>query len=393
MNISKKLIEWQKEELIDIATVEKINKYEAHASKPIALWAIGGLGVFSVLVGIISMIASNWHHTSAWLKLFTALLICLCVATALYRIAHRSVDSTKSLWAQELLVIFYYGFILASMALIGQVYQLNGSFNILLCVWILATIPLTLLGRGKFLATLWMISFGITYFLNLQVLYYFIESGTRSEFYSFIVVGSLCFTAPVIFIFLSGIPWLYKNRPVFSMVFSRSSWFGIILMGWLSQFFWYDNYTMNGRFISYPTSIFCVLVALLFAFIPKIYAKETSEMVLSMRVVLITAFLFTAISAYFWKNNSLPLVGALSNLAYLCVLAWAALKINSIGFFNAVTALIGLRIIAIYLEVFGTMFDTGIGLIIGGALTLFVALWWFKKSNALANRLSMLGMR
>ena len=93
MNISKKLIEWQKEDLIDIATVEKINEYEAHIARPIALMVVGGLGVFSVLMGLISVIASNWQVTPAWLKLFSALLINLCVAIALYRLACRSSDS------------------------------------------------------------------------------------------------------------------------------------------------------------------------------------------------------------------------------------------------------------------------------------------------------------
>lgn len=153
MNLSKKLIEWQREDLIDIATVEKINEYEAHLTRPIALLVVGGLGVFSVLVGIISVIASNWHVIPAWLKLFSVLLINLCLAIALYRLAYRSSDSNQLGWIQELLVIFYYGFTLASIALIAQTYQLGWGLNLLLLVWTLITIPLMLLGRGKFLAT------------------------------------------------------------------------------------------------------------------------------------------------------------------------------------------------------------------------------------------------
>ncbi|MBA6291480.1 DUF2157 domain-containing protein [Colwellia sp. MB3u-70] len=391
MKISKKLSEWQQENLIDAAIVEKINEYESHASKPIALWVVGGLGVFAVIVGIVSVIASNWQQTPAWVKLFAALLICLCVATALYRVARRNDNTTKRFWVQELLVIFYYGFVLAAMALIGQTYQLGGGLNKLFLAWTLATIPLVLLGRGKFLATLWMIGIGITYFLNIEVLYDVLEKITQSEFYSNITAGSLCVLTPVLFILVSRIPWLYKNRPLFSEAFSTWSWFAIILMGWFSQFFWYDNANLNGSVINYITLICFLAVVVLVLLIPKLYANGPEEMHLAMRIVLITVLVLSAVGAYFWQNDSSHLIGALSNLVYLCVLGWAALKIKSIGFFNTVTALICLRIIAIYLEVFGTMFDTGIGLIIGGVLTLFIAWWWFKKSDALASRLTMAG--
>jgi hypothetical protein len=87
----------------------------------------------------------------------------------------------------------------------------------------------------------------------------------------------------------------------------------------------------------------------------------------------------------------MPIIGALSNLIYLSVLAWAALKIKSTRYFNTVTAFICMRIVVIYLEVFGTMLDTGLGLIVGGTLTLFVAWWWLKKSDNLARRLTKNG--
>ncbi len=391
MKISKKLIEWQQENLIDSATVEKINEYESRTSKPIALWAIGGLGVFTVIVGIVSVIASNWQQTPASLKLFAALFICLCVAITLYRVACRDDDSIKKYWVQELLVIFYYGFVLAAMALIGQSYQLDGGVNTLFLAWTLATIPLVLLGRGKFLATLWILGIGITYFLNIEVLYYALEKITLSEFYSNIVAVTLCILTPVFFILVARIPWLYKNRPSFSKTFSTWSWLAIILMGWFSQFFWYANDTVNGSVIHYITLICFVAVVVLVALIPRLYSDAPEAMHLAMRIVVITVFILSAVGAYFWQNAGTHLIGALSNVAYLCVLGWVALKIKSIGFFNIVTALICLRVIAIYLEVFGTMLDTGIGLITGGVLTLFIAWWWFKKSAALANRLTTVG--
>ena len=55
--------------------------------------------------------------------------------------------------------------------------------------------------------------------------------------------------------------------------------------------------------------------------------------------------------------------------------------------FNALTALIALRVLVIYFEVFGSLLSTGVGLITGGVLTLLVGWLWQRKTAALAARL------
>jgi hypothetical protein len=45
-------------------------------------------------------------------------------------------------------------------------------------------------------------------------------------------------------------------------------------------------------------------------------------------------------------------------------------------------------VIVIYFEVFGSLLDTGLGLITGGALTLLLAWFWRKKTQSLAEHLS-----
>ena len=94
-----------------------------------------------------------------------------------------------------------------------------------------------------------------------------------------------------------------------------------------------------------------------------------------------------------WHTRSNELMGALSNLAYLCVLAWAAIKIRNTYLFNVFTAFICLRILVIYFEVFGSMMQTGLGLIVGGVLTLLISWWWFKRSNKLALRFGLAGSK
>jgi hypothetical protein len=122
-------------------------------------------------------------------------------------------------------------------------------------------------------------------------------------------------------------------------------------------------------------------------FIPRLYSEESNDTQLSMRVILVSVFILGA--SGIWHQQNLALIGALTNLLYMCVLAWAALKIKSTTLFNIVTALICIRILAIYFEVFGSMLETGIGLVFGGTLTLLIAWLWLKKSEALAQRLGL----
>jgi uncharacterized membrane protein len=390
MKLSKKLKEWQRENVIDSTVADRISQYEKQRSKPLILWAVGGMGTFTIIVGFISVIAANWMHTPDWLKLSVDLVACLVIAVALYRTINRESSKAEKPWLREILVIFYYGFTLASMALIGQTYQLGGSLAKLFLVWTVATIPLVLLGRGKFLAVLWLFGSATTYLLNVESLHDFIRTLTDSSHLTMAIFVSLYLLGPMLFILISRIPWLVRERPVAAGEISRFSWLAIIVFGWMCQFLWYEGAIYDyGEVSGYVIAICFIATAVMVYFIPALYSGEHHDTHLSMCVVMATVFLLGATAV--WHRYNLELVGALSNLLYLSVLAWVALKIKSTTLFNAVTALICLRIVVIYFEVFGSMLETGIGLIIGGALTLSIAWWWFKKSDTLAQQFSLHG--
>jgi uncharacterized membrane protein len=385
MGLSKKLGEWQQAKLIDSATADKISEFEKQSSKPIALWAFGGLGAFAIILGLVSVVASNWMQTPDWLKLAGALVLCLVIALALYRVISSENTSARNQWSREILVIFYYGFTLASMALIGQTYQLGGSIAKLLLVWTLITIPIVLLGRGKFLTVLWIVGTSVTYALNLETLEDIIRAVISQRYLRDVLFGVLYVLSPFFFILLSRIPWLVKNRSVMAGELSRYSWLAIVIGGWFLHFLWYQSINGSASDIK-SLQIFLIVsfvaTAAMIAFIPKLYATRSQDTHLAMRVVLIATFIIGATAL--WHDHREPLIGALSNIAYMVVLAWAALKIHSIKLFNVMTALICIRLLFIYFEVFGSMLETGIGLVVGGIITLLVVWGWFKKADSLA---------
>ncbi len=385
MGLSKKLREWQDAKLIDSATADKISDFEKLQSKPIALWAFGGLGAFAIILGLVSVVASNWMQTPDWVKLATDLILCLAIALILYRVISRKNTSARSQWLREILVIFYYGFTLASMALIGQTYQLGGSIAKLLLVWTAVTIPIVLLGRGKFLAVLWIVGTSTTYAFNINAFEDILRTFISQRYLLDVLLGVLYVLSPFFFILLSRIPWLVKHRSVMAGELSRYSWLAIIIGGWFCHFLWYESTSTSASEVT-SLQLFLIIsfvaTTAMIAFIPRLYASRTKDTHLAMRVVLIATFIIGATAL--WHDHSYPVIGAIINIAYMFILAWAALKIHSISMFNIMTAFICIRLLFIYFEVFGSMLETGIGLVLGGVITLFVVWGWFKKADSLA---------
>ena len=85
---------------------------------------------------------------------------------------------------------------------------------------------------------------------------------------------------------------------------------------------------------------------------------------------------------------SLDMLGACIQLLYLGLLAWTAVALGWMRVFNTLTALMALRVLIIYFEVFGSMLNTGLGMITGGTLTLLLAWAWKRKSPELAAELT-----
>jgi len=386
MRLNNKLSQWQQAGLIDKHTVQNITEYEKSSSKPVVLWAAGGLGAFAIIVGIVSVVAANWLYMPDEVKLGIDLILCVLLAFAVFKTCLSAEATQEKLWLREILVIVYYGFTLASMALIGQIYQLGGSMAKLLLVWTIATVPLVLLARGKFVATIWVVGTAITYGLNIDAFNDFARYRldlNRDTLETIII--SLTLIGPLLFIYLSRVRWLLQHRPVYAEEISRYSWLVIVAAGFFAQFLWYERTTAN----DISTTVFVVsgvATALTAALIPALYKDTHRNTHLAMRVVLLTVFILGFAAC--WHSTSMNLVGALTNLAYLCILAWAALKIGSTPLFNVLTAVISIRILFIYFEVFGSMLQTGLGLIVGGILTLLLAWLWFKKSSNLAEKLT-----
>jgi hypothetical protein len=87
------------------------------------------------------------------------------------------------------------------------------------------------------------------------------------------------------------------------------------------------------------------------------------------------------------QRGALPALVPVLHVALLGSAAFVCLEAGSARLFHSLTGLVALRVLVAYFEVFGSMFDTGLGMIAGGSVTLLVVWVWRRKSAALARRL------
>lgn len=221
MSLDRTLARWEAAGLIDGPTGARIRAFEKSPRTPIALYALGVLGAGTVALGIISLIAANWDAIPATMKLAGDLLIGLVLAMATYVAVRRGGG-----WPGEVLIMLFYGFTLASIALVGQVYQLTNPTYQALLVWSAATLPLVLLGRSYALAALAAASIALTHTVRIWLLIDVLEpglAGNRDR------SAAILFASPLLYVVLARVPWLVRNRPELSRTVTALTWVAVLV--------------------------------------------------------------------------------------------------------------------------------------------------------------------
>ena len=140
MSLDSRLEAWVEAGLIDLPTADRIRAHEAARERPVARWAIAGLGLFAVVLGIILLISANWDRIPHGVKLGGHMALLLGAAAA-----HWHWKSRHRLWPAEGALFLFAGLVLAGIALQSQVYQLAGPAWHALLLWLAIAGPALLL--------------------------------------------------------------------------------------------------------------------------------------------------------------------------------------------------------------------------------------------------------
>lgn len=374
MYLDRKLAEWQEAGVLSAEEVAKIVAYEDQEARPYLLYAIGGLGALTIALGVLAIIASNWESIPGGVKL--AIDVGLAIGLAIGVVV---VDKRGAMWLRETLIALYWGYVLASIGLISQVYHLGGATWQALLTWTLLTFPLVTRGHSGGLASAWVLALHATYFMALEPL---ADAGVGSEG---LVVG-LVGLAPLLCLVVATSAGVARARPEFQRVFLSFGWIGALGMASVATFAWYGDGVPSEQTggVVVGASVATALVAILIFRAERLIAARG---VLPLRVLLgLLLVLGYGPLLVGTRGLDLGLVGALAFIGLWAVVAWVGYASQNARILNLATAVIGIRLIAVYFEVFGSLMDTGLGLVTGGLLTVGLTYLWARKRREISGR-------
>jgi len=234
LNISQEkwiISDAQKKEILQVIDTESSN-----ASFMQILSVIGAICVW---IGVILIVASNWSEFPKMVKLILSLIIPVISLAIWYFFTYVQTE-LKSLGNAFILL----GWILiwATIALIGQIYNLDGTVWSLLRMWFILSLPLVFIFKLKTLAIMsTFLLYGVTYYYCTEVFF----SSWRDEKYILatftIISGALTLWAYSINTFLEK-QYNYLLMPV--CVISLKILFFILFIATLddSFMFLWDNF-------------------------------------------------------------------------------------------------------------------------------------------------------
>ncbi len=365
MGLNRRLEAWLRAGIIDEDTSNRIREFEETHRGPTALYALVGLGALAIGIGLVAIVAANWDAIPPVVKLGVDLLVGAAMAFGIERLLRRGGG-----WGAEALVIVYYLFVLASIGLIGQVYQLGSPLRVALGVWSLATLPLLFLVRSRFAGVLWAAGLIATYVVNAVEWIDRVEDADRPD-----LALALGVALPVLLFLLS---WaLRRSSDKVSQTFHENAWSVVIVFAFAGSFIWYAEIEPE-HLVTWGAGVAAALLA-----VPIVFGRALFGKWAMLATAGLVVFLGTLVPPLLLTHQRLELVGGLIGLAVLAFFAFAAYSIGQRRAFSILTAAIGVRIVTIYFEVFGTLMSTGLGLVTGGLLTLMVAWLWARTSSKL----------
>jgi uncharacterized membrane protein len=377
MRLEQKLEEWQRAGLLDATTAERLRAHEQRVARPVVVYAIGTLGAVTIGIGIISVVAANWDGIGYRTKLVVDLLIAAALALGVF-----VSEARRSALLREVLVVVYYAFTLASLALLGQVYHLGTPEWVALCTWSVLTVPLLLLARTRFPAVAWVFGLGLTFVVAAGAWIDALDGLPPSEDLAVTLGG----VGPALLLAVGRVPWLLAHRRQTARVFYLAGWACVLAAGALLPMLLYESNDYTGPRQSWGPLV-CVGLLLVPAASFHLSQPKPAKLARAGVVALLACIAVSLVAGLCVRHAELNLLGALLQLGFLGAVGFTAAQLGWLRSFQLVTALIALRLLVVYFEVFGSMLSTGLGMITGGGLTLLLAWVWKRKSPQLAEQL------
>lgn len=371
MSLAAKLHRWTETGLITADQAAAIQTHEHERGRPTFLYAIAGLGGLAIGIGLVSIVASNWDAIPGRLKVGIAVGLVAAAGAGVVRL-----DRSGPRWALETAVLVAHGLVLATIALVGQVYQLGGAAHTALSLWLALTTLLVTRARGAVAAWVFIASAEATYGAWVVE---FVEGFDVDEL---LALGAMAW-APLGCLAAGFSAGVIRTRPSWASALRAAGWGQLVLLASLATVLFYEGQRepeLGGLYTAAGVGV-ALALAIAAVHLRQTRARRTGALLLAACVALI--YVPGMVS-----DGDMDLVGALTFLALWVLVALAAFRAGRLGLLNLATAVIGVRLLIVYFEVFGSLLNTGLGLVSGGLLTIGLVWLWTRKRRDFGEELA-----
>lgn len=363
MSLDSRLNSWVEAGLIDLPTADRIRRHESAQERPVLRWALAGLGLFAVVLGIILLISANWDLIPHGVKLAGHMALLLGAA-----LAHWHWKQRGRLWPAEGALFLFSGLVLAGIALQSQVYQLTGPVWHALLLWLLLAGPALLLsGETRLTAT------GFCSLALIGPAAMVIDTIDDGGWWR--LAHGAAMAVPALFVALALL--IDRRRPGFALALRES---GIVLLltgAGIVHFAWASHITAEQAADNLvrllPAAAACLGTLAL------AWRRADIPRAILLPLLLGPPLLFAAALCLPHPDGMASrMIGIALYMALWSAIARGAAVSGWSSLFAVAIAAIALRIFIVYIELFGSLAATGSGLVVGGLLLVGLSWLWHR---------------
>lgn len=357
---------WRSAGLIDDGAVERIGAWEAAHRRPLWLWALSGMGALAIGLGLVAVVAANWEEIPAGAKLAADLLLTGLCAGFVFVAWQRDRE-----WPRELGALLLFGLVIGSIALVGQVYQLQSDPWQALVTWLaLATPFLALVTFSRLVGALWFAAAVLTWFSAYEPLERLIgslaSSAARGDLFLLLLYLPACLLVIVAVLRRRWPPAEDQGELMLKLAVAG-------LVGAVST----TVVAIDSRLVSQvaPVEIWLGTAATLLA-ATALWIGGSATQRRPMIALLGVSFGIWAAAlllARAWsaeQKAGFEAIFGLLFIVYWAAIGWLAAHAGQRVLFGLAFTVIAMRLLILYLEAIGGLTATGLGLIGGGVLCL-----------------------
>lgn len=373
---ARKIATWHEAGLIDAATRDRLLAYETAHARPLALWAVFGIGALAIGLGLVSVIAANWEEIPGQLRLGVHLALITGALAALWLREDRLAENSP--WAVEALVFVTAALGLTFFGHLGQVYQTSSPLWQPLAAWLALFAPLLLLSGRSWPTALVLLGGAAWCAWDYAASF---DGYTRPAMPMQLWIGFVI-ASPVLFAPLAAALRDRSTRPDFWRRMEQIALaYAVAAASFACALASADGFANSGltkEWVETATSGAVALVAGIGVMVarPGVSGRMAGAIIAGAGLVLPLAY----------GVNDVDVAAAALFMALWVGIAAAALVAHWRGVFQLAVGVIALRLIVLSFELASDLLLSGFGLILSGLLVLGVAWAAVRVSKTFAPR-------